>query len=400
MSLAQWLLLMLCLQLALYGVGWACAAVFLPSNRRVVVELLTFTLANALALGLLVARGHVPDWLGRTTVDLLFLLGFVMVWRGAQRFLKGHVSREPLLVLAAGGAAIVWFSVVQVNADARVLCLLVSLSWVALRAPWLGYGAMRAEFGPRTALSLGVTGCAVAGALLSHGIGSYLSGRPLEWSQGNSMHPGFPFFFMGAAALVNLGLALQMFTRMVRQLRHLSRHDSLTGLLNRHAFMSALAAEWQRYQRRPQVFAVLAFDVDHFKSVNDNHGHATGDEVLAELGALLRRHARQTDHVGRSGGEEFLLLLVGDDLQQAGLTAERLRAAVAERAWPGALSITVSVGVAVVQASDVSETPVLRRADQALYAAKSQGRNRVVISGAPAAPTARFGVGTPPPIEV
>jgi diguanylate cyclase (GGDEF)-like protein len=388
MSLAQGLLSMLGLQLALYGVGWACAAFYVPRHRRIVFDWLGFTLSSGLALGLLVVRGHVPDWLGRTGADLLLLLGFVSMWRGAQRFLLGRITQEPLQLLVLGAAAIVWFGEVHIDPDARVLCLLLALSWVALHCTWQGYSTMRKEFGARAALTLGITGCTVAGAFMAHALGAFWRVRPLEWAPGDSMHHGFPFLLMAAAALVNLGLGFQVFTRMVRQLEHLSRHDALTGLLNRGAFTTLLSTEWQRFQRKPQAFSVLALDVDHFKFVNDSHGHAVGDEVLANLGALLRRHARESDGVGRSGGEEFLLLLVDQNLLQAGQAAERLRAAVAECSWPLGLKMSVSVGVATALVGDASEAAVLRRADQALYAAKAQGRNRVVISGWPAALTA------------
>lgn len=392
MSLAQWLLLMLCLQLALYGAAWGCAALYVPRHRRIVYDWLAFTAATSLALGLMALRGRVPDWLGRTTSDLLLLLGFVMVWRGAQRFLLGRVHPHPLWALGLWAIPVVWFGEVQVDADARVLSLLLALSWVSLGCTRECYPAMRDEFGTRAALVLGATGCTVAGAYLAHGVTAIWQGRPLEWAPGDSMHHAFPFFLLAAAALVNLGLGFQVLTRMLRQLDHLSRHDALTGLLNRNAFMTVLLTEWERFQRKPQAFAVLALDVDHFKAVNDNHGHAVGDEVLADLGALLRRHARQTDHVGRTGGEEFLLLLAHSDLPQAGHTAERLRHAVAARRWPGGLDITVSIGVAVVQPGDECEATVLGRADRALYAAKAQGRNCVVVADPAALPAQRPGL--------
>ncbi len=154
-----------------------------------------------------------------------------------------------------------------------------------------------------------------------------------------------------------------------------TRTDPLTGLPNRRAFAAALAAAMQQTRAANRPLSVALLDVDHFKVVNDVHGHDQGDAVLRELSTLLRAHVAGTGSIARYGGEEFVMLLPDVDLQQARLQCEYLRQGVAT--MTGALPVTVSIGVAMLTPHDSAEA-VLKRADQALYAAKRGGRDRVV----------------------
>ncbi|AKQ56480.1 sensor domain-containing diguanylate cyclase [Bordetella hinzii] len=157
------------------------------------------------------------------------------------------------------------------------------------------------------------------------------------------------------------------------QLRQDSLTDALTGLLNRRGLDEILQSE-PRYGR---AMAVLAVDIDHFKSINDELGHAAGDAVIRGIAALLRSRARASDILGRLGGEEFVVLLPNTERPQALQAAERIRSAVESfQAVPGG-ACTVSVGVAVYPHEGASLTEVLARADEALYEAKRGGRNRV-----------------------
>ncbi len=179
-----------------------------------------------------------------------------------------------------------------------------------------------------------------------------------------------------------------MVARLVTDLRRLSRHDGLTGLLNRRALEEALGAQVQRSRRGGEPFCVAMLDVDHFKRINDNWGHPVGDQALKHLSALLCVHMREVDRIARFGGEEFLLLLPGLTAAAAHPVAERLREMVAGAplaAGEGTIPMSISIGMAqwAGDAEDVSR--LLVRADAALYAAKRQGRNRVVLAGAVAA---------------
>ena len=161
--------------------------------------------------------------------------------------------------------------------------------------------------------------------------------------------------------------------------------DYLTGLANRRAFFEAAELEFERAAHTPRPLALVLFDADHFKRINDGYGHPAGDRVLCDLAASLGDTFRAVDTVARIGGEEFAVLLPSTGLAEALAIAERLRATVAARLVPadGAeIAYTVSAGVAMLEAGTDAQAAsidvLLKRADEALYLAKTSGRNRVV----------------------
>lgn len=169
----------------------------------------------------------------------------------------------------------------------------------------------------------------------------------------------------------------------VDELEALARIDPVTGLANRRYFLELAAIEWNRYARYQRPLSLMMIDVDHFKSINDAFGYQAGDNVLAEIARVLQGVRRHADAVGRIGGEEFAVLLPETMLAQAKMAAERLRSAVAKQdiAVNGEpIRATVSVGVAEAWEAAPDFAALMHRADQALYLAKSAGRNCVVSS--------------------
>ena len=158
--------------------------------------------------------------------------------------------------------------------------------------------------------------------------------------------------------------------------------DQLTGVSNRRHFFQAAEAEFERFSRYNRSFSLLMIDLDHFKQVNDQYGHPVGDKVLKELAETIVRNKRDNDIFGRLGGEEFALLLPETPLAGATEIAVRLRRCCHILCVPGnmALRITVSIGVTQVRASDSSFDEVLARADEMLYRAKNNGRDRVEVA--------------------
>jgi diguanylate cyclase (GGDEF)-like protein len=154
--------------------------------------------------------------------------------------------------------------------------------------------------------------------------------------------------------------------------------DGLTGLANRRAATDALHAEAARAARLQTPLAVVLADLDGFKDVNDEYGHAVGDEVLRVFADVLRQTVRESDVAGRWGGEEFLLLLPGADEEGAVQLAERVRVGFADRSIPGAPSLRVSASFGVAEyAGEANSEALLAAADGALYRAKRAGRDRV-----------------------
>jgi diguanylate cyclase (GGDEF)-like protein len=167
----------------------------------------------------------------------------------------------------------------------------------------------------------------------------------------------------------------------INRLSEAVRTDALTGLLNRKGFAEAFAVALAAAERRESPFAVLVGDLDRFKLVNDRLGHAEGDETLKAVAALLDQSTRGHDRPARLGGEEFAVLASDVDVEQARQAAERLRAAI-ETAFAGhRVPVTISIGVAVYPEHGTDSDALMLAADRALYAAKSGGRNRVVIAG-------------------
>jgi diguanylate cyclase (GGDEF)-like protein len=170
--------------------------------------------------------------------------------------------------------------------------------------------------------------------------------------------------------------------RMDAELLMLATTDFLTGLPNRREFMARLDDELARLQRNmDECAAVLMLDIDHFKHVNDRHGHAAGDAVLRHLAGLMRAGQRKIDKLGRVGGEEFAVLLPGASADAAAIYAERLRQNVADTPLEvdgQTIEVTVSIGIASILAGDTTADASMIRADKALYSAKESGRNRVV----------------------
>ena len=164
---------------------------------------------------------------------------------------------------------------------------------------------------------------------------------------------------------------------MVEKLAQLSVTDELTDLANRRDLTRKLDEEVKRSTRTGRPLALLMMDLDHFKEVNDRHGHQTGDDVLVCCAAVLRLGLRETDFLARYGGEEFCALLPETDLREARIVAERLRRAV--EALPESAP-TISIGLAHWE-PDVSPEEVIGRSDKALYRAKETGRNRIVVYG-------------------
>ena len=170
--------------------------------------------------------------------------------------------------------------------------------------------------------------------------------------------------------------------REAELLDRLARTDALTGLSNRRSLMEAFGREHARVQRGAAGFCVVLADIDHFKQVNDRYGHDIGDEVLKRVAASMRAAAREVDEVARWGGEEFLTLLPACTRDEAAAVAERMRAQVqglSIEAAGQALSTSASFGVSEFQVGDTVDA-CIHRADEALYQAKHEGRNRVVLA--------------------
>lgn len=198
---------------------------------------------------------------------------------------------------------------------------------------------------------------------------------------GNKPTPYTEHDLQTVALLADLAWDIVEGKRLEAELVEMATTDFLTGLLNRRNFLSTMENELNRLKRFdiPRA-AVLMLDLDHFKRVNDTHGHAAGDAVLKHFAGLIHAQLRKVDRGGRLGGEEFAILLLGAELDAAQVFAERLRKTVADTPLDFAgrsIGVTVSIGIAMLSPDDAGPDAAINRADQALYNAKHSGRNRV-----------------------
>jgi diguanylate cyclase (GGDEF)-like protein len=199
----------------------------------------------------------------------------------------------------------------------------------------------------------------------------------LQWYDGRAVKHSIAVDIAGLKEAQNeLSEAYALLALKSVELEKASVTDTLTGLFNRRRLDQTFDQELGRAIRYGHPLALILIDLDRFKTVNDTHGHQTGDEVLQRVATILRQEVRSTDTVGRWGGEEFLIICPETDLGGAMAMAEKLRGAIAAADWPPQTHMTGSFGVAQFRDGD-SMKDLVARADSALYRAKTTGRNRV-----------------------
>lgn len=167
----------------------------------------------------------------------------------------------------------------------------------------------------------------------------------------------------------------------LKELKTLAFHDQLTELPNRRFLEQVLEAKWMEFERMGRKFGIAFMDLDHFKEVNDTHGHLMGDEVLKMVAKTTRGALRREDMVGRWGGEEFMIILSDADEEMIRVVSEKIRMLIEHSALKKegkTLSVTVSVGAAIARFDDTLES-LIKRADEKMYKSKNQGRNQVIL---------------------
>ncbi|MFY7855176.1 MAG: GGDEF domain-containing protein [Rubrivivax sp.] len=362
---------------------WAGAA-RVGLSRPAAVHWAAAAAVQTVTLLLLHWRDELPPFAAFVLLNALGVSAMSLVRRGVQRFCDVPTTDRDAVVVIVG----------VVVANSTVLALGLALSWVvfftSLALAWVLLGTARVmvrrlpfEFGRHIGVALalptGLTGLVflVRGAL-----------APALTAVGTPMtaidHPALLVFAVYSIIMLLLSqfsLGAMTVLRVVRQLRHLSTHDALTGVLNRRGLDDRLDRELERLHRYGQPFALLSLDIDHFKAINDRHGHAVGDAVLMRVAQSLGGGVREVDVLGRSGGEEFMVLMPHTDAEAAAGAAQRLLQRLHDHpAGPQGAVVTASIGVASASNRRERRDDLLRRLDGALYAAKQGGRDRVVLA--------------------
>lgn len=350
-------------------------------QRQAAVLWVYGTALQPVAWLLLGLRDLIPDLLSVLLGNILICLAYAQYSRALHAFNSNsgswHLPNWIALSVIAPVAAYTW---PQSNVPMRtvvtstiVLLLFLIATYEALRAPR-----------PRSASRLITASTFLLGALLLLARAVFEAVNPAPLTSGMASTPMQGLMF-GYAALVpviaTFGFVLMCSEHARAELETLAATDPLTGSLNRRMLEQLVTTQLAEARRRPRPLSVLLLDVDKFKNINDNFGHDVGDMVLKAVVAASRLQLRPGDLIGRLGGEEFLIVLDDTGETEAVQVAERLRAAIAgldlgEGDYRVPLSISIGVASRKSERSDFGE--LVRRADRAMYAAKSAGRNRVV----------------------
>lgn len=341
------------------------------------------TLLIAIGCLVLAVQKWLPPWLALTVGNALLLAGLVAYWNSIDLF-DGHRSpKVRWLTPMALAAGIGWFTAVRDDLSIRVV--LASVAWVttltgSARALWRGRQTDGAS--SRLVLMIIFVGLAIVMGLRALWFGLRIGAETTVVDAGSWVNVLTPMLASTLPIIGTTAFLLMCSERLRREWENAASTDALTGLWNRRTLIARGSAALDAARSRGSGLAVALLDVDHFKSVNDRFGHEVGDLALQHVARALRSQCRANDLAARHGGEEFVVLLENLDTASAAEAAERLRVALAAEPLVRGdlrLELTASFGVATLTRDDRVFDDLLRRADAALYRAKHEGRNRVVV---------------------
>lgn len=363
-------------QFLVHAAGWAMTALMQRRAGGPEGHFALFWLVLALAAALQVPAST-PAGAG---AEAALVAAALAVHRGLLLFYRATPPDRVLaavLAAALGVQALALAGAVRATAADALCSALVAAVALAGAAAFWRHGRVRTR---TLALAAAAAMGTVALGMAARAFGLALSADAVRPALGGSaLSAAFAIGLFFLAGLFNLAQIRLVLGRVLQQLMAQSHRDALTGVANRRGFMLALDKAHRRAHRERRAYALLMVDIDHFKRINDSQGHAAGDAALRDVALQLGQGVRAGDLVGRLGGEEFGVLLPGSDLAGAEGLAERLREIVA-----AGTPVTVSIGVALAlpdgEAAAETAEAVMARADAALYRAKGEGRNRVVVS--------------------
>ncbi len=368
----------------LYAVSWTIVLFALDADRSVSRGFLCFNSVMSLALLLTIFRGSNENVFNQTVPGLLMFLAIITVIYGVHRFWNMVVAPSVNVLALIACASVIFFSaVLEINA-ARVTSICAGLGALVVMTMLRIYAPIRREFGAVASNGLTVIVAIVFVSLIWRIYLALLTSEPPNLNRA-SMGSELSIFIVHIGAFTpNLLFAYFVAARLVQRANNAARTDGLTGLLNHRAFMDEADRLWGKRRARAVKGAALAIDIDFFKRINDLHGHATGDQVLQTFAQILRSVCVSGCVVGRTGGEEFVVLLAPANKATADAMAERLMRRVKRARWTSpdgiVIGLSVSIGIAFDSPTDLRPNDLLSRADSALYSAKETGRDRIVYA--------------------
>lgn len=342
---------------------------------------------------LVVAAGCVTfavgGWLPRTLSVLVanscLFAGLCLYYRAIRTFQNLGGNLFPWLVFGLGMAVFLYFLAIVPDTLARIV--VVSVVWIWLMAASIRLLAdKRHRDGSRSRIMLISLYCAalVLTALRALFYIATEAGAQLDIADNSNWMNTITPVFLAILPIIGTTAFILMCTDQVRRRwERVASKDYLTGLPNRRTLNDVGTERFERVRHLPVPHVVAVLDIDDFKRINDNHGHEVGDQVLKHLAACLQASMQADDFVARSGGEEFVIIFGERNSELPLIATEAIRRTIAESPFvvgENALPVTVSIGVAQKRATSSSFESLLRKADRALYQAKSNGKNRVEIA--------------------
>lgn len=345
--------------------------------------------AGFAANGLIGLRGLVPDFWSIFVANGLVLLSFGLMWAGLRRFADQRVPWR-LVLLAPVALTLLLWQVESIGRDltARILLMALIMGIYSLACLVDAWRAQRRE--PLRMRYAAMLAFAILLALMPvRALVTLRVGAPVNGYLSPDLTQALITLLLVLTVLLwNLAILSMSHERLENRLRGMAYNDPLTGAYNRAGFRNLAQRQLQRSARDREPASLLLMDLDHFKRINDSHGHEAGDRLLRAFVEAVRQWVRPADLLARYGGEEFCVLLPGSNAQEAAVVAERVRAGIERLRLGGTLAAvgtTVSIGVAELPIASADLEEALRRADQALYAAKHGGRNRIELATPPPA---------------
>jgi len=339
------------------------------------------------ALVVLELRGHEPESFAVIGASALLLISALLIVQGCRHFFgRPPVDGLELAGVAAVLVGLIYWTFVAPNLNARVTAMSLYFAYARFAIAWMAYRFRPLHRPKYSYLFLTIT--ALAGAIfhLARGL-AYFSGLAHQTAFLEPSQLNVAFLALGILTLpfLSIGMVMLAHDRLAERMERLATIDELTGALVRRAFIARVETLLVAARAGKRKLSLAILDIDHFKAVNDQHGHAAGDHTLAHFVSLLSQGTRRTDVIGRLGGEEFAILFVSTGKADAARLVDQLRTSVTASPAPagsGAIACSFSAGVDEFGDGDTLAA-VLARADAALYAAKATGRNCVVVAPSP-----------------
>jgi diguanylate cyclase (GGDEF)-like protein len=340
---------------------------------------------SSLAFTLMSCRNYIPDFISIVIPNVLLVLALTLIHVGLVKFYqvltKRVLIRHGVFLIAVFISAMV-FTYLYPSTNGRIVVISMAFAgqcFLIVRSLLYVHKYKEHPSSFIIALSYLIFGTFFAfRALIT------LSEEPLvDFMDAGFLHSLTVIMYQLLIISTTFSLAWIVSGQLQKELKDQATQDPLTKVFNRRALEEIVNLEHSRSMRNQAPLSVIMLDIDHFKELNDSYGHNAGDKVLVEVAELLTRSTRGHDSIARFGGEEFIVLLPETNINQARLIAEKLRMKISSQSFNftrgSDLAITASFGVTVCELDKESWLSVVERADEALYKAKANGRNRVVV---------------------